>query len=246
MGRKSGSIHKKDIENFMEAGMKLLKKVNMRLRVILYRILKRKEQMISISASIGENVFLEGRNSIGENAVLENSYMGYGSYIGARVDLAGCKVGRFCSIGPDVKRIKGTHPTNFVSTHPSFFNPHHPCKLSYVKERKFDDYRYADEKYNIIIKNDVWIGTGAVLVDGITIGNGAVIAAGAVVTKNVPDYAMVGGVPAKLIKFRFDQETIERLLKSRWWDRSIEWIEKHADLFSDVEDFLTIVEAENE
>ena len=77
-----------------------------------------------------------------------------------------------------------------------------------------------------MIGNDVWIGSHSLLLGGIRIGDGAVIAAGAVVTHDVPDYAVVGGVPAKIIKYRFDRMTIQRLQDSKWWNLSIEEVKK--------------------
>ncbi|MGM9679879.1 MAG: CatB-related O-acetyltransferase [Eubacteriales bacterium] len=226
--------------------MKVIKKFKMRMRAAHLRIFKKKECSVSVTACIGENVRLEGNNSVGERAVLENTEIGYGSYIGDHADLTGCRIGRFCSIGPDVKRIKGTHPLNFVSTHPAFYRANHPCGFSFVSQDKAPDYRFACEGVHIVIGSDVWIGTGAFLIDGIRIGNGAVILAGAVVTKDVPDYAVVGGVPAKVLRSRFDEETVRRLQKIGWWDKGIDWIKAHAELFDDAERLLIAVEDDHE
>ena len=92
------------------------------------------------------------------------------------------------------------------------------------------------------IGNDVWIGTGAILLDGVTIGNGAIVAAGAVVNKDVPPYAVVGGVPAKIIKYRFSEEIVKKLEESRWWEKEESWLLKNAEKFSNIEIFLKSVE----
>jgi serine acetyltransferase len=89
-----------------------------------------------------------------------------------------------------------------------------------------------------IIGNDVWICFSSTILQGATIDDGTIIAAGAVVTKTVPAYAIVGGVPAKIIRYRFNEETIKRLLKIRWWDKDITWIDNHADGFGNVEQFI--------
>ena len=88
------------------------------------------------------------------------------------------------------------------------------------------------------IGNDVWIGEKAIILDGVTIGNGAVIAAGAVVTKDVQPYSIVGGVPAKHIKFRFDEETRCIIEQSCWWDNTEEWFIRNADTMLDPRSFL--------
>ena len=81
----------------------------------------------------------------------------------------------------------------------------------------------------------MWLGYGTKILEGVTVGDGAVVAAGAVVTKDVPPYAIVGGVPAKVIKYRFSEEDIEYLLKLRWWDKAEEWIKVHAEYFENIE-----------
>jgi len=94
------------------------------------------------------------------------------------------------------------------------------------------------------IKNDVWIGANAVILSGVTVGNGAVIAAGAVVTKDVPDYAIVGGVPAKIIKYRFAQEEIEILNQIKWWDWPDEKLKENRHLLRNKELFLQFAKEE--
>lgn len=80
----------------------------------------------------------------------------------------------------------------------------------------------------------MWIGADAVILDGVKVGDGAVIAAGAVVTKDVPPYAVAGGVPAKIIKYRFTQENIDFLMDIKWWEKGEPWIKAHADYFESV------------
>ncbi len=86
-----------------------------------------------------------------------------------------------------------------------------------------------------IIGNDCWIGENVFYVGGITIGDGAVVLAGAVVTKDVPPYAIVGGVPAKVLKYRYDDDTIQFLLRIKWWNNSIEWLRENWQLMTDID-----------
>jgi acetyltransferase-like isoleucine patch superfamily enzyme len=115
-------------------------------------------------------------------------------------------IGKYCGISNGVVMDDGMQlHTNWVATSPL---RHH------FYGQKHDGY----SKGNIAIGNDVWIGEGALIMSGVTIGDGAIVAARAVVTRNVPPYAMVGGVPAKLIRLRFGKDIVDRLLKMKWWD----------------------------
>ena len=156
----------------------------------------------------------------------------YDTQLGRFTYIAGAKVksttiGAFCSIGPDaIIGGLGKHPTHFLSTHPSFYSNLGQSGLSFTDESKFVEISPTT------IGNDVWIGARAIILDGIKIGNGAIIAAGAVVTKDVEPYAVVGGIPAKLIRLRFDPDVIELLNHWQWWNLSIELLEKLAPYFT--------------
>jgi tetrahydrodipicolinate N-succinyltransferase len=96
-----------------------------------------------------------------------------------------------------------------------------------------------DEIHPVIIGNDVWIGANAVILDKVKIGDGAVIAAGAIVSKDVKPYTIVGGIPAKPIKKRFSEEEIEKLLEFKWWEKDIRWIRENYELFSKPAEFFS-------
>ncbi len=139
-----------------------------------------------------------------------NSKLGRYSYVGYDSEVINCEIGAFCSIANGFIAGGAKHPIEWVSTSPVFYNVgsgtgRHLGHLPMEKTSK------------TIIENDVWIGNRAIIMQGVKIGTGAVIGAGAVVTKNVPPYAVVAGCPAKVIRFRFDEETIVRLLASEWW-----------------------------
>ena len=142
--------------------------------------------------------------------VLIQSY----SYVGGKTQIQNAKVGKFCSIGENVRIGLGRHPLLCKSTYPGFYSDNY--NLYGVKK----EYECPISEYeSVSIGNDVWIGTSSIILDGVTIGDGAVVAAGAVVTKDVPPYAIVGGVPARVIKYRFSPERISELLIEKWWDK---------------------------
>lgn len=142
------------------------------------------------------------------------------SYIAAQAAMSMVTIGRFCSIGPHLICGYGDHPTDFASTSPVFFSPEKQCGVSFTRKKLFE------ERKPIHIGHDVWIGARVFIRDGVKIGNGAVIAAGSVVVKDVPDYAIVGGMPAKLIRYRFNEEIIAELLKLKWWEWSEDKLRK--------------------
>ncbi|MGN0428149.1 MAG: CatB-related O-acetyltransferase [Agathobacter sp.] len=169
---------------------------------------------------------------------IHHCIVGEGSYIAAGSELEFCRIGKYTSIGKHVLTIRGQHPArDWVSTSPSFYSKTPANQYSVHIDAGFCEFRWADEASDIAVEigSDVWIGNSAQLMEGITIGDGAIIAAGAVVTKDVPPYAIVGGVPARLIRMRFEQNEIEFLQELRWWDKEENWIKEHAQYFSSIE-----------
>ena len=205
-------------------------------------IRKRKYSTVLFGAgtTIDQTADFEGNNKIGNGSTILNTKVGLGSYCGGGCFLKNATIGRYCSIGENVVTICGRHPINFVSTHPAFYSARKQAGFSYVSEEKFCEFQYIDaaRQIAVVIGNDVWIGSFVRILEGVSIGDGAVIGAGALVTKNVPPYAVVGGVPAKILRYRFSDDIIRVVNQSNWWNRTVDWVESNADSFCDVEEFI--------
>lgn len=178
------------------------------------------------------NSTFERFNVINRNVIMDSCTVGSHTYIQKQSTIFNTKIGRFCSIASGVSIGPGIHKMDGVSTHPAFYLKNTPLVKTYSQTDSFESGKLTT------IGNDVWIGERAIIIDGVVIGNGAIIAAGSVVTKDVGDYCVFGGVPAKFIKNRFDQEVIDRLNQSEWWNRSEEWLEDHHTAFANPEVFL--------
>lgn len=192
------------------------------------------------------NTTFEGRNKLSHHAFFRGE-MGFASYIGAYSAVEG-KIGRFCSIAENVTFISQTHPVQeFVSSHPCFYSMKKQSGFTYATKQLFNESpKINGSKYSIEVGSDVYIGYGVLIIGPCKIGNGAVVAAGAVVTKDVPEFAIVGGVPARIIRYRFSKEQIDFLNKLKWWDRTPEWIQENASHFESIEEMMTYIDTDKE
>lgn len=145
-------------------------------------------------------------------------------------------IGSFCNISNDNVTIAGNHPTSLVSTNTFLYRKN----VGFLNKDR--DISKLAQVRPIIIGNDVWIGANVILLPGITIGDGAIIAAGAVVSRDVPAYSIVGGVPAKVIKYRFEPDIVEKLLESKWWDWSDDRIKKAIPFMDDPFQFIELLD----
>ena len=198
---------------------------------------------------LGKNTFISPKSNLGGNnfigsRTMFNGDLGFNSYIGSDCFITG-RIGKYSSIGDGVVCINGNHPTrDFVSTSPLFYRKKDNKWNSYVNQDYYDEHKWVDKNklYSVAIGNDVWIGSYVKILDGITIGDGAIVAAGAVLTKNVAPYSIVGGIPAKIIRMRFDDDTVSKLLRFRWWDKDVNWIAKNAALFRNIDQFIDSID----
>ncbi len=183
----------------------------------------------------------KGYNVIFPGAKIIDSEIGMCSYVGSESAFYKTRIGAYCSIAGNIKCGVGTHPTaKYAAIHPAFYmDTTAVLNYSFHKESVplYQPYKVLPNGWVVDIGNDVWIGVNVTIVDGVTVGNGAIIAAGAVVTKDVPPYAIVGGVPARIIRYRFSLEQIDFLLRFQWWDKPEEWIKANWKLLSDIDKF---------
>ena len=146
-------------------------------------------------------------------AKLNNTKVGKYSRVGVNVNVNNADIGNYTAIGKDSILGLGQHPTNYLTSHSIFYKRGNwGWHDDWIAPIEFDDNK------RIHIGNDVWIGRHCMVMDGVTIGDGVTVAAGAVVTKDIPPFAIVGGVPAKVIKYKFSQEMIDRLEEIQWWN----------------------------
>lgn len=162
--------------------------------------------------------FFHGNNRLHNYTIGDHSYVSFNSIV------YNCTIGNYCSIGPNVVIGYGDHPYLELSTSP----------FIYLNENIFTKHEIQDKLVphfkRVNIKNDVWIGANVYIKNGITIGNGAIVGAGSVVLRDVKDFEIVGGVPARHIKMRFESEIIHLLSKTEWWELDLVYLQSHKDL----------------
>lgn len=202
----------------IHSNLGLLKEWGLELRAGTRQFLpfSNKRMEIEVPAMVGRDVFLDVE------------FIGAGSYICTNTYARNIKsIGRFCSISENNSFGCPDHALSLITSHSCIVNPGSTWYTPFIDFNDASDWidknislfnEESKDKSKIVIGNDVWIGTHVRVMNGVKIGDGAVIASQAVVTKNVPPYTIWGGVPAKMIRKRFDDDVIERLIKVRWWD----------------------------
>lgn len=174
-------------------------------------------------------------NEVGKECIFLESKIGDYTYFGSGCDVAHTEMGKFCSVAKNVRINPANHPMDRPSQHHFTYR-----RKKFQMDEKDDEgiFQWRREK-KVIIGNDVWIGHNAIIMGGVKIGDGAVIGSGSIITKDVEPYTVIGGVPGKFIKRRFDEKISKALLKIKWWDWSYELIKERFDEFlGDIEGFV--------
>jgi acetyltransferase-like isoleucine patch superfamily enzyme len=188
---------------------------------------------IRLSAIINSIIHKTSKVESGNHIV--DSTFGRHSFCGYDCEITNCDIGSFCSIANHVIIGGGEHPMEWVSMSPVFYEGRDSVKAKFSRHKREDVRRTT-------IGNDVWIGANALIRQGVTIGNGSVIGMGSVVTKNVDDYTIVAGCPARMIRKRFDEHIINKLAEIKWWEFSDEMLFKYAQYFTNPKKFIEKLE----
>lgn len=190
---------------------------------------------------------LFGENSIGDFSTIRQSEMGFHTSVQRNCDIMRVKVddysiieknavihdaiiGKFCEISWHCSIGGDNHNYKLPTIHHWYWNK----SFGFEEDAKAiggQNFRSKIKNEECVIGNDVWIGSGVTVNRKVHVGNGAILASGTVVTKDVPDYAIVGGVPGRVIKYRFDEQTIKRLLAIEWWNWPYEVLKENRHLF---------------
>ena len=171
--------------------------------IIPFKIFKRISlSTIIFKSSFGKSIYLKGRTRFYNSSIGNHSFVGRYSFISST------NIGKYCSISDFVAIGLYNHDYSRLSS-------------STILHKKTSELHFK----KTVIGNDVWIGYGAKIIAGVNIGDGAVVGAGSIVTKDVPPFAIVAGNPAKIIKFRFDNNKIKMIQKTEWWNKTQKEIE---------------------
>ena len=208
----------------------MFRRIKQFIKIVIVRIKYRREVILSSSCNVSLDSEFEGANKICPHTSFSGK-LGYGSYIGPNCSISAI-IGRFTSIAPYVRTNNGRHPYTYpyATTCPMFFSTRKQNGKTFARKNMFEEFVNPP-----IIGNDCWVGENVFIAGGVKIGDGAVVLAGAIVTKDVPCFAIVGGVPARVINYRYDNDTILFLQNLKWWNMDVEWLTQNWELLCDIE-----------
>ncbi|WP_298343647.1 DapH/DapD/GlmU-related protein [uncultured Algibacter sp.] len=195
----------------------------------LKKVLRYNQNIVQIKTYLGK------KTKVYPSSRLSNSIIGNYTYISENSVINNAVIGKFCSIGANFMAGRGVHPTTGISTHPMFYSTAKQNGMTLSSDNKIEEFK------PITIGNDVFIGMNVTVLDGVTIADGAIIGAGAVVSKDIPPYAIAVGNPIEIIKYRFEDVTIEKLLDIKWWNYNSDDLHLVEKYFFQVEDFLQTI-----
>lgn len=173
------------------------------------------------------NSKIDKRSWIGHRSNLINVTIGRYSYVGVNNSICNCNIGSFCSIGSYCAIGGGVHPLDKLSTSPVFYDRDNCFHIENFIASSHD----CSKTPIVTLGNDVWVGENCFIKAGITIGDGVIVGAHSVITKDIPPYAIVAGIPAKIIRYRFSEEKIKDLLEMQWWNWNDSKIQANLNLF---------------
>lgn len=210
------------------------------LRRLFLKLFPEFKTLLQFEPDIQNIITLNRHNSFSKNARIDRPFRIYNSsidsfsYVSVNSRISFTVIGKFCSIGPNFLCGWGIHPVNGISTSPTFYSSHSYNGFSLTATDKIE------ERKPVSIGNDVFIGANVTILDGVNISDGAIIAAGSVVTTDIPAFAIAVGAPAKIIKYRYDPETIIELLKIKWWEWNPERLQSVEEHFFNVSEFIKL------
>lgn len=180
---------------------------------------------VSLGAIVDSSSILSRKARINRSTHIIDSRIDDYSYVGMNSWVCVTDIGKFCSIASNVNIGLGNHTMDYLSTSPIFTESRNATGFSWIKTSIALPFKRT------IIGNDVWIGYGAMVIGGVKIGDGAVIGAGSIVTKDIPPFAIAVGSPAKVIRYRFSEKTMAKILSDPWWNKPDEDLKKEVTRF---------------
>ena len=146
---------------------------------------------------------------------IKGSTVGAHTYISVGTDIENAVIGKYCSIADHCRIGMSGHSLDYLSTSPAFTQTKNALQEKWAEK---DVFVHKSDQERVYMGNDVWVGSHALIKGGVNVGDGAVVGAGAVVVKDVPPFAIVGGVPAKVIRYRFPKEIVDKIEEIKWWN----------------------------